>query len=382
MYKILREVEKIHNIFRTANYDLYLVGGCVRDILLGEEPDDFDLVTNAPPDKIEELLENDYSLDLTGKVFAVMRIFSTEASPSGYEIATYRKDVTVGRKPEVKFKGVNIQDDALRRDFTINSLYMHPITKRVLDFTGGREDLESTPIKIQTPGIAEERFNEDRIRILRAYRFKHRFSGVFSEQIEKAIAKNNKLIGPDAEGKMVPIAQESKLKELYKAFKQVKSVTAFINDLYLNGILEQLFPTVKLDVVEEIIYRDPVYVIAHILKVHYKDQTSTFDVYRYLTKDVKTSATVAKRVDLLLRLQQLSTENVHMLKKSCDHNHVDPNHIVSFYEDSRMHKYFSTFKLIIKGESLIEKGFNPGVELGKEIARLETERFIKHAKLG
>jgi poly(A) polymerase len=150
---------------RAAGHQSYLVGGCVRDLLLGREPKDFDVATDARPDRVSELFERS---EQVGAHFGVVLVRENTAQ---VEVATFRSDASYsdGRRPDaVHFEG-DPRQDAMRRDFTINALLLDPDTNEVLDFTGGREDLRRRAIR--AIGDPEERFQEDHLRLIRAVRF-------------------------------------------------------------------------------------------------------------------------------------------------------------------------------------------------------------------
>lgn len=148
---------------------MYLVGGCVRDMVIGKQPKDFDLVVDGNLDLIEEeLLKSGWQIDGAGKQFFVLI-----ASRNGqqFEIAMFRKDGTYtdGRRPDYVEVGT-IKEDAERRDFTINSLYMNPWTGEILDPTyRGLQDIKDKLIRFN--GNVKNRIKEDKLRIMRCYRF-------------------------------------------------------------------------------------------------------------------------------------------------------------------------------------------------------------------
>ena len=151
-----------------TNQHSLLVGGCVRDLRLGRQPKDLDIVTDANLDEVSKVLsENGWSIDEAGKQFFVLI-----ASKNGqqFEIALFRKDGTYtdGRRPDYVQIGT-MEEDAQRRDFTINSLYLDPWTGEFYDPTGkGFKDIEDKIIRFN--GKAVERIKEDFLRIFRAYR--------------------------------------------------------------------------------------------------------------------------------------------------------------------------------------------------------------------
>ena len=155
---------------QVCGHAAYLVGGCVRDLLLEREPKDYDLATDARPERVLALFPGS---QLVGAHFGVVLVREGEAE---VEVATFRSDHSYldGRHPsEVRFE-TDPRQDVLRRDFTINALLMDPRGDQVLDFVGGREDLARGVIR--AIGEAEARFGEDHLRMLRAIRFAARFS--------------------------------------------------------------------------------------------------------------------------------------------------------------------------------------------------------------
>lgn len=150
-----------------AGFEAYLAGGCVRDMLLKRKAKDYDIVTNALPEQIEELFPHTVAI---GKHFGVTLVTHNKHH---FEIATFRSDsgYSDGRRPDyVTF--TSAEEDAKRRDFTINGLFYDPFQEKVLDFVEGQIDIKEKLIRFI--GNPAERINEDGLRILRAIRFKNR----------------------------------------------------------------------------------------------------------------------------------------------------------------------------------------------------------------
>lgn len=146
----------------------YLVGGCVRDYLMGKEPKDFDIVTDIHMDKIEQIFsENGWDVDAVGKQFLVMFISKDEYT---YEIANFREEhgFTDGRRPDDVEIG-DLKSDAARRDFTVNSIYYDPIKDEYVDPNNGMEDLKNRELKFI--GRPKDRIREDYLRVFRYFRF-------------------------------------------------------------------------------------------------------------------------------------------------------------------------------------------------------------------
>jgi tRNA nucleotidyltransferase/poly(A) polymerase len=153
---------------RDAGHVAYFAGGCVRDELLGLKPKDYDVATDAPPKRVRELFSN------TQAVGAAFGVILVRHGRSVVEVATFRTDGTYldGRRPsEVTF--TTAEEDAKRRDFTINGLFLDPIENHVIDYVGGQDDLQEHVLR--AIGNANHRFEEDHLRLLRAVRFAARF---------------------------------------------------------------------------------------------------------------------------------------------------------------------------------------------------------------
>jgi len=153
---------------RNAGHVAYFAGGCVRDTLLGLQPKDFDIATDAPPQRVRELFTN------TQAVGAAFGVILVRHKKSVIEVATFRTDLKYldGRRPEgVVF--TTAEEDAKRRDFTINGLFFDPIENHVIDYVGGQEDLKNKVLR--AIGEPNHRFEEDHLRLLRAVRFAARF---------------------------------------------------------------------------------------------------------------------------------------------------------------------------------------------------------------
>jgi poly(A) polymerase len=185
--------ERIVAQLRAAGHEAYFAGGCVRDILLGVSPKDFDVATSAHPDAVLALFPRTFAV---GAHFGVVLVCDdVDGQEIVTEVATYRSDVAYldGRHPtEVRFSS-SAQEDVLRRDFTINGMMFDPIlhrqtcnlTSAVLDYVGGKNDLRDGIIR----AICEphRRFEEDKLRMLRAIRFAARFSFTIEPETERAI---------------------------------------------------------------------------------------------------------------------------------------------------------------------------------------------------
>ncbi|CAN5415106.1 CCA tRNA nucleotidyltransferase [soil metagenome] len=162
------DADAILRKLRENGHVAYFAGGCVRDLLLGLAPKDWDVATDAPPPRVRQLFPN------TQAVGAAFGVILVREGKSVIEVATFRSDVSYedGRRP-TKVRFTTAEEDARRRDFTINGLFLDPIENKVIDYVGGKEDLKNKVLR--AIGQPEHRFEEDHLRMLRAVRFASRF---------------------------------------------------------------------------------------------------------------------------------------------------------------------------------------------------------------
>jgi poly(A) polymerase len=171
----------ICDALRRSGYEALLVGGCVRDILLGREPADYDVTTDATPDQVMALFPESVAV---GAQFGVILVPRDHLK---VEVATFRSDVgySDGRHPDRVIYSKTAQEDVQRRDFTINGLQMRHDTGEVLDFVGGQADLKAKVIR--AIGEPDRRFAEDKLRMMRAVRFAARFEFAIEPATKNAI---------------------------------------------------------------------------------------------------------------------------------------------------------------------------------------------------
>ena len=181
-----RFAEEVVRRLREAGFEAYWAGGCVRDRLLGRTPKDYDVATSAVPDQVRTLFGRRRTLAI-GAAFGVIAVIGPKAAGT-VEVTTFRRDAPYsdGRHPDsVAFSSA--EEDASRRDFTINGLFYDPIQQRVIDFVGGQKDLAAK--KLRAIGEARHRFAEDKLRMLRAVRFAATFGFALDDDARAAIAE-------------------------------------------------------------------------------------------------------------------------------------------------------------------------------------------------
>lgn len=161
----MKNHEIVLKMLRSAGFEAFLVGGCVRDMCLGVTPKDFDIATNALPEQVEEVFRDFKTLEI-GQAFGIVVVI---VNSEQIEIATFRKESNHnGRKPE-KVEFTSLEEDSKRRDFTFNAMFLDPLDNSFIDLHEGQKDLAKRVVKFV--GNPKERLEEDKLRALRAIRF-------------------------------------------------------------------------------------------------------------------------------------------------------------------------------------------------------------------
>jgi len=186
-----KDALKVINIINKAGFKAYLVGGCVRDLLLNLEPKDFDIATNAKPEQIYKLFKRSR---LIGRRFRLVHVMFS--ARKFIEVATFRSGKVQTAKNGVIVRDNcygNIEDDVVRRDFNINALYYDIKTQEVIDYLGGLEDIKAQEVHII--GKPSIRFEQDPVRMIRAIRFQTKLGFQLSDEIKSAIFEQASLLG-------------------------------------------------------------------------------------------------------------------------------------------------------------------------------------------
>jgi len=216
-------------------YITYLVGGCVRDLLLNIEPKDFDIATNALPQDIKKIIPGSY---IIGKRF---KLVLAKRGENQYEIATFRREATKEELNQDESETPFIfndnffgtaEQDALRRDFTVNALFYDPITHQLVDYANAQKDLQNRLIRMI--GDPERRLLEDPIRSLRAVRLAHKIGFSIESSLRAAIVRHSPPVALTA----LPRRRE----EFLKILKLEHSSRAFF-ELYDLGLIEVCLPS-------------------------------------------------------------------------------------------------------------------------------------------
>lgn len=212
-----------------AGHTAYFAGGCVRDELLGLDPHDYDIATSAKPAEVQKLFPHTQAV---GAHFGVILVLEHGRA---FEVATFRSDheYVDGRRPEmVTFS--TPEEDAARRDFTINGMFHDPVADRFIDFVGGQEDLESKTLRAIGDPVA--RFREDKLRLLRAVRFAARFGHEIEAGTWDAIKEHTRDIHA--------VSAERIREELVKILGHPSRVRGF-DLLDRSGLLGEILPEIE-----------------------------------------------------------------------------------------------------------------------------------------
>lgn len=351
---------KISDLFKASGKQFYLVGGSVRDALTGEKPKDFDVATNATPDEIIEIAKEDPGLKILeiGKSFGVIKLLTPKGNE--YEIATFRRDGSPGRRPDsVEF--TSIEQDVRRRDLSLNALFYDIENKEIIDYVGGIADIENKIVR--TVGSPQERFGEDKLRILRALRFAARLGSGLDPATSEAIKADNSLQG---------VSGERIRDEFIKGIKSSRSTVHFFNLVSEHGLWEQIFPGLHVS-------RD------------FKDTKNTSVALAVLLRenaaklllkklnDLKYSSDEVTQVSFLVTFQGLEVPNAYKVKKLFKIAKLADKDLVEFSSlvgkpSSDLVQNFIRYEPSITGIELQAQGFS-GKELGQELERRETELF-------
>lgn len=363
-----KDIIDIKDIFVKNGYDLYLVGGSVRDVLLNKEPKDYDLATNAKPDDIENILqENGYKTIATGKAFGVINVITDSDE---YEIATFRSekytDADKRRPDSVEF--TDIYQDVLRRDITINALFYDIKNKEIVDLVGGIEDIKNGVIR--TVGKPEDRFNEDKLRILRVLRFSARLDSDIDQQTDEALQKDASLEG---------ISGERIKDEFIKGIKSAKNVSFFLSLIDRYNLFDWIFPKLNINKNFKNLTDDYIITISTLLKLNNpKNIGNKLNELRYTIDEIR-------NIQFLLSFLNISIDTAVALKKMQKNITLNDEQIKKFGQinnlDKKLVDAFIDFELSVNSQEVMDKfNLKPSQELGNKITSLETDNFKKTIK--
>lgn len=365
--KLPKDILKIAALFKASNKKIFVVGGAVRDELLGKIPKDFDLATDALPDETINILKSHFILKEVGKSFGVI---IAETSFGTVEIATFREDLSEGRRPNgVKFS--TIENDVKRRDLTINAMFFDIDTKEIVDLVEGKCDIRNGIIR--TVGDAKLRFKEDALRKLRAIRFSERLNFELHESIKKSFMEDNILY---------EVSIERIRNEFVNILSTAKSSLHAIKTLEKFNFFDQILPdfNICLDKAND---HDHIVTIALILRNENTDKKFVaklknlcyskeeircikflIDLFKSFRSSDFTDIASLKRVHLICKYEDdLRNERVHAFMNCLD-------------IDVKVTTVFLNFHLSVDGNDVKQSGL-VGKQIAQKISLDEEKNFIK-----
>ncbi|MEX1001815.1 MAG: HD domain-containing protein [Crocinitomicaceae bacterium] len=269
------EVQTIADTLENAGFEAYLVGGCVRDLLIGRTPKDWDITTTARPTEIEALFNETYCNNEYGTV-GVVNEEASDVRVKVVEVTPYRSESEYSdrRRPDTVAFGVSLEEDLKRRDFTINALAYSLKNESIVDLFGGSDDIAHKRLK--TVGDPSERFGEDALRMMRAVRLASELDFTIESETMTAIVSNNKLLS------------HISIERIRDEFLRIIASDTPLQGIMLLerlGMIEYVLPEIKDAILCE------------------QNQAHAFDVYEHLLRTVQAAAD--KKFSLELRLAAL-----------------------------------------------------------------------------
>ena len=347
--RIPSDIKKIHKLFKKDKKKLFVVGGAVRDAILGKSPKDFDLATDAKPDEVLKIAKDGGLKTVeVGKQFGVVIV-------GGHEIATFRKDIGKGRRPS-SVDYTDIEGDVKRRDLTINALFYDMDRGEIVDLVGGIEDLKKK--KIRTVGNAVERFDEDPLRKMRALRFQGALGGKLGRETENALRQNPSLKG---------VSNERIRDEFVKSIKKAKSTKKYLQLADELGFTKQILPRfqVKVPYINE---NDYILFLAWILRKNDVNSIRKLNGLSYTNQEIVD-------IQFLNALQSFKPQNIFMIKKFQEKTTLSDKQIIKWgkYIGENFKKLVN-FDLSIKGSDVSPD--LKGKDIGKAIQKKEFDAYI------
>ena len=350
------DIKKIHKAFKKSGKKLYVVGGAVRDAILGKSPKDYDLATDAKPDEVMKIAKDNglHAVDVGGKSFGVVEV-------GGHEVATFRKDIGKGRRPDA-VDYTDIEGDVKRRDLTINALFYDIGRSEIVDLVGGIKDL--TKKRIRTVGNASRRFDEDPLRKLRAVRFTASTGGKMHADTYNALKQS-----PDISAVSAERIRDEFVKGIKKA-KSPKKYMQLLDELKMMRYIMQGLKTTK----SHIDTNDHIIQISNLLKDN--------DYHKVVTqlKGLKYTNQEINDIGFLFKLKKTNSHDIYFMKKDQDNTTLSNKQLNDWGKIIGRSKFVNAvikFKLSVKGKDMVKLGYK-GAEIGKAIQNKETEKFNKY----
>ena len=354
-------LNRLVDAYNSQGFKIYLVGGAVRDIILGDTPADYDLVTDATPEQTINILQSlNCKIHRQGERFGVI---GSSIDKIKIEITTFRKDLytTHERLSEVEFN-VPIEEDALRRDIPYNAMYYDIRGKKLFDYVNGIDDMKNKITRLIRDPVL--RISEDKLRVLRVLRYACKYKHVIEENTINAI-KNSDLNG---------ISKERIYSEITLAFNN-GNFDVYLNYLEEFNLFQHVFPDLNVDYDRFIGSKHLIIYLAYILRNNddiepkleaLKYDRRTINVIKFLLELVVFDP--LKIVKYLKNKRQLDLDNETIL-----------NEWINTMNLGEQQQKFTTYKSIITQEvvnKLMREGLS-GKELAKKINEIEYNQFVR-----
>lgn len=396
-------------------FEAYLVGGCVRDLIMNLPPKDFDIATSAKPEEIIKLFSKTIEI---GKAFGVITVIENNHN---FEVATFRSEgpYSDGRRPD-NISFTNAKEDVLRRDFTINGLLYDPEQNRVIDYIDGQKDINKKIIR--TIGDPDKRFDEDKLRMLRAIKFASRFKYKIdsstwnaikkhAEEIKKISAERTRqeLIGILTEGNarvgFELLNESGLLKEILPEVEKLQGVEqppefhpegdVWIHTMMMLEMLENPSQELAWAVLLHDVGKPDTFTIKERIRFDGHDKLGA-EMAENILKRLKCSNETIERVKSLieqhLRFKDAPNMRTSKLKRFLRQEHFDEHLELHRLDCSSSHRNLELYEFckqklqeippevikptrLITGKDLIDLGFRPGPEFSKILTEIETEQL-------
>jgi len=365
---------------RQQGHEAYLVGGCVRDMVIGLKPEDYDIATSARPEEIVKIFHRTESI---GAQFGVILVIH-RGRP--FEVATFRSDEAYvdGRRPTgVVF--TNAKQDVLRRDFTINGLLYDPSTEEVIDYVNGQADIKAKLVR--AIGDPHARFEEDKLRILRAVRFGARLGYEIEDETWKAVCA----MAPNIH----QVSSERVRDELSRILTEGQAARGF-RMLDVSGLREEILPELEwtghiersLELLERgvepdfamgvLLHETPVQSVESIVqrlkfsRAEMHHITALVENLPQFSKARQMSVASLKRFFRLNRFDEhIALARIHREAEGLDLS--DVNYVLGKRGEWTERDIFPD--PVLTGGDLIEMGFTPGPAFKEILTRLEEEQL-------
>lgn len=360
MIKLPNDVSYILSTFRLHGRKAFVVGGSIRDILMGKTPHDYDITTDALPQQTREIFAGEHIID-TGLKHGTVTLRINHCS---YEVTTFRKEGNYSdhRHPDsVSFSG-SIGDDLSRRDFTINAMAYSPY-EGLIDLFDSRKDLQEGIIR--TVGDPDERFEEDALRILRALRFSSRFGFVIEEKTADAIHQKKELLRAISSERIF-----AELSEIVTSANATKTLRQYID--VINVFLPEIREITDLDSHAGVLSLRLALLFDQLESAQIRTLMNTLHCEKKLINEVILLHEFSRKpiidADIYMKkciLPYLTKQQFELL---CDMNGITDQNLISHIIDIYDHGIYLPKQLDIDGDDLLTIGFS-----GRQVGQLLDE---------